>query len=487
MGKVVEITRENEMVEQDREIQENPEFWLSFIMTPQEIFSDPDLTAKEMLLFGIISAMDNPEKGCFASNQYLGAILNVSGTTISIGISKLKEKGYIIDNGLSNHKRILHINEDYIKIGKENTIRLAKRIRELKEENNSLLENQKAAIKFPKKPPLRKLKHKNIRDNSISNNKDSIIINNRNISTIVDESENSLNSLENDSSCKKENIPLAKKKRKITLTNERKLSPTKNNIIPIPDECHYITLWNSFNLRQHKPVFNNQGSQTYIKIKNIFKDIENGSFLQNRILDPEFLKKHNISTRILNNKLSPTRIKDTINKLRLLFIEGYWGYTINLKKDLSLLLWNPNAQSSMFYAVLCNQNLTIPNADRYPIPEEIKEITEKIYKFFPKRDIYLTSKDKKNIVFGVQELEKSYYNYKEKAKKYRYDPGGRFSNEDACGRTHFIFIENYLRYIDWMYDEGSKIHAGMINTKNWMFGTFLNYLYDEFDLDFREK
>ena len=74
--------------EADEEIKEGSKFWLKYINVPIEVFINQNLTEKEKLLWGVIHCLDGP-KGCYATNQYLGFIMQTSVTTISVAVSNL--------------------------------------------------------------------------------------------------------------------------------------------------------------------------------------------------------------------------------------------------------------------------------------------------------------------------------------------------------------------------------------------------------------
>jgi len=67
-----------------------------FMIIPATVWSDPDLTKTQQILYGHISVLTSQEGYCFASNDYFAKQLGVSKKTISVGISALSEKGYIV-------------------------------------------------------------------------------------------------------------------------------------------------------------------------------------------------------------------------------------------------------------------------------------------------------------------------------------------------------------------------------------------------------
>lgn len=78
----------------DISVEEKHTLKIKGVWMPAMIFFDEDLLASEKDLFAIIFLLDGKD-GCFATNGYLSSILRYSTKTISTGISKLIEKGFI--------------------------------------------------------------------------------------------------------------------------------------------------------------------------------------------------------------------------------------------------------------------------------------------------------------------------------------------------------------------------------------------------------
>ncbi len=80
---------------------------------PAEVFFCSKLTDLQKRLFPIIESLDN-DKGCFASNEYLANILEVTQTAISVAVGKLKELGFIREESFDGRRRKLRIDYGYI-------------------------------------------------------------------------------------------------------------------------------------------------------------------------------------------------------------------------------------------------------------------------------------------------------------------------------------------------------------------------------------
>lgn len=64
--------------------------WLS-----KEVLSITELNIKEKLILSLAINLNNNEKSCFASNKFIGKLVDVSPNRVSKLVSSLKDKGYI--------------------------------------------------------------------------------------------------------------------------------------------------------------------------------------------------------------------------------------------------------------------------------------------------------------------------------------------------------------------------------------------------------
>jgi len=67
--------------------------WAAII--PSRYLMAKDINSSQKLLIGLISSLSNLKGYCFASNDYLANLLDISKTTVSHLISDLEHKGYI--------------------------------------------------------------------------------------------------------------------------------------------------------------------------------------------------------------------------------------------------------------------------------------------------------------------------------------------------------------------------------------------------------
>lgn len=65
------------------------------IWIPKEIWLDEELTPLEKVILMEIDSLDNDDRGCYASNQYLADFCHCTSVKVSTTIKKLKDLGYI--------------------------------------------------------------------------------------------------------------------------------------------------------------------------------------------------------------------------------------------------------------------------------------------------------------------------------------------------------------------------------------------------------
>jgi hypothetical protein len=66
------------------------------VWIPKEIWLNTDLSIIEKVLLVEIDSLDNSDRGCFASNEYLASFVQLSEGRVANIISDLKKRGFII-------------------------------------------------------------------------------------------------------------------------------------------------------------------------------------------------------------------------------------------------------------------------------------------------------------------------------------------------------------------------------------------------------
>lgn len=124
---------------------ETPFFGLPDIGIPSEVLFHPKLTNTEKMLFGFLRNLSQTEKGCWASNRWLGGLLGVGPQTITNAISNLKKHHYIltIEERTTDGRNVrrIFINPEYPLIYRNLVVEGYKNI------NGPLLENLYPSIK----------------------------------------------------------------------------------------------------------------------------------------------------------------------------------------------------------------------------------------------------------------------------------------------------------------------------------------------------
>ena len=77
----------------------------TYSVIPTEIMLSNDLSSTAKILYGVISSLTNEKGYCWASNDYLGSLLNISSKTASLLIKELSDYGYIQSDVEKNYKR----------------------------------------------------------------------------------------------------------------------------------------------------------------------------------------------------------------------------------------------------------------------------------------------------------------------------------------------------------------------------------------------
>lgn len=76
------------------------------ILIDDVVIEDSNLNSTEKLVYGLIKSLSNSKGYCFATNDYIGKKLNLSKSTISNTVSKLKKYNYIKTETIDYQRRI---------------------------------------------------------------------------------------------------------------------------------------------------------------------------------------------------------------------------------------------------------------------------------------------------------------------------------------------------------------------------------------------
>jgi hypothetical protein len=115
----------------------------------------------------------------------------------------------------------------------------------------------------------------------------------------------------------------------------------------------FVEGWNS--LKEKFPMLQEHrkpSTKIYQNAVKLIRHLKFGTFGDMCHVDHDFRERNHISQKLLSKKWTETEIKQTINKLPLLFLKGYWPHDKStLPKDLSSLIFNPRTNSSFFLLV----------------------------------------------------------------------------------------------------------------------------------------
>lgn len=85
---------------------------MSCILIEDNVLKDIRLNSTDKIIYGLIKSLSNNKGYCFATNNYIGKRANLSKSTISNTISKLKKYNYIKIKTI-NYQRRIYINNVY--------------------------------------------------------------------------------------------------------------------------------------------------------------------------------------------------------------------------------------------------------------------------------------------------------------------------------------------------------------------------------------
>ena len=117
------------------------------VWIPKEIWLNTDLSIIEKVLLVEIDSLDNSDRGCFASNEYLAKFVQLSEGRVANIISDLKKRKFIIQVFFDGRNRGLRISKS----------------------ESSFNENVKAEFTKTGKQPTQKREHNNTESKTVNN------------------------------------------------------------------------------------------------------------------------------------------------------------------------------------------------------------------------------------------------------------------------------------------------------------------------------
>jgi hypothetical protein len=111
------------------------------VWIPKEIWLNTDLSIIEKVLLVEIDSLDNSERGCFASNEYLSSFVQLSEGRVANIISDLKKRKFIIQVFFDGRNRGLRISKSESSFNenvKPDLTKTGKQITRKREHNNTV-------------------------------------------------------------------------------------------------------------------------------------------------------------------------------------------------------------------------------------------------------------------------------------------------------------------------------------------------------------
>ena len=111
------------------------------VWIPKEVWLNKDLSIIEKCLLVEIDSLDNGEKGCFASNEYLATFFNLSESRMANIISDLKKRGFINQiyfDGRLRGLRIVKSEVWFTENNKADSVKTVKQSTRKREHNNTM-------------------------------------------------------------------------------------------------------------------------------------------------------------------------------------------------------------------------------------------------------------------------------------------------------------------------------------------------------------
>jgi len=81
----------------------------TYSVIPTEIMLSKELSSTSKVLYGLISSLTNEKGYCWASNKYLGDLIDLSERQVSTNISQLVDSGYLESDIEDSYKRKIRL------------------------------------------------------------------------------------------------------------------------------------------------------------------------------------------------------------------------------------------------------------------------------------------------------------------------------------------------------------------------------------------
>lgn len=444
---------------------EDNKIGIAGIGIPPEVLFNPELSATEKHLFGMIRLLSMGKNGCYATNAYLGQMLLCGTQNISNGVIKLKDYKYIIVKYKMTKTgtiRNIFINNEYQII-----------YRPLVEEVHEFLYYGIDIGSDPLKEKLRsairkciggyKKMHSNNDIYNDSNNDNCIIINNNTKAVLEKTAKSSFDKQKTVQANKPKNSKTTKPKysRKQSKENNANLKGAKRQSKTARFIEKYIDeIWNSASTT----TTHRKDSKVYASIVQKLNQLAEGRFAQCNELNKEWTHI-NINPDLLTQKWTSEDIREALQQTIKYTIDGYWPPDKKNVKNLLSLIYNPRTGTSLMLKAMSDP------------PEPIScDFDKKTLQLSNNDQIrYLQCVVKKELdpkkAFSMQRLEytiKSIIDYYPNIKR------TRAIRSEANNAN--LFIEEYVKFLARVWPDVDPIRIGP-NTKP--FELFIKHMTDD--------
>jgi hypothetical protein len=200
-------------------------------------------------------------------------------------------------------------------------------------------------------------------------------------------------------------------------------------------------------------------TKTIQRIEEYLKELEEGTFLKNRILKSGLIEKNNIPSKM--NQLSTKEIRQVIKEMLHFLIDGYPPVNKSIVGSLDKMLYDPHFQSSFFLQALYNPPKPI-QVIKDPDPEVSNYLRSQL-----SDNKNLSSTDETKLFQGVKSIHGFVKNIPGKSLKI-------FKIKSEVGTT----LRMCKKYIYWIehqcWIDGIKVSA--FNTNNNLWKKFIKEL-----------
>jgi len=194
-----------------------------------------------------------------------------------------------------------------------------------------------------------------------------------------------------------------------TNSNKDTISKDMGATQALPPENKFITFWNNLPIvTTHKQDHRGKPSKTYKNISKKIKLLQSGNFNKSFKVDPNWMKKNNISKKYLTHKYTDQEVITILERLALMFDDDYWPPShINISKSLDTLIYNRITRTSMFLMFAENTPRLLIEMTRVDKNPKMTKMAQTYLK-----KLKLSNMEKKTLIYTIRDLYKEWKRHK---------------------------------------------------------------------------